>query len=110
MDIEIQKAIESVRIVDSNRNYWFVRTYGGETFEDFIARNYIGIGFNQVPYKYIQEYKNDSAESFERIKAFIEKTTDYKDGSATGWTNQLINFQHDMKIGDLVIIPNKNSS
>ncbi|WP_282030575.1 hypothetical protein [Winogradskyella eximia] len=110
MDIEIQKAIENIRIVDANRNYWFIRTYGGATFKDYIARNYVGIGFNQIPYTYLQNYKKDSAESFEKIKAYVENTTDYKDGAATGWTNQLINFQHDMKKGDLVVIPNKNSS
>ena len=110
MDIEIQRALESVRIVDSDRNYWFVRTYGGETFKDYIQRNYIGIGFNQMPYEYLKNYKNDDPQSFERIKNHIEKTTDYRDGSSTKWTNQLINFQHDMKKGDLVVIPNKNSS
>ncbi|MBO3100256.1 MULTISPECIES: hypothetical protein [Gelidibacter] len=110
MDIEIQKAIEKVRIVDSDRSYWFIRTYGGEMFEDFITNSYVGVGLNSVPFKYLEEYKKDSAESFERIKMYIEKNTDYKDGSATNWTNQLINFHHEIRRGDLVVIPNKNSS
>jgi len=110
MNIEIQKAVEEVRVVDAERNYWFIRTYGGEMYDDFIERNYVGIGLTNVPYKYIEACKDESVESFENLKYFIENNTRYKKGQATNYTNQLITFQHTVKVGDLVIIPNKNSS
>ncbi|WP_142785007.1 hypothetical protein [Changchengzhania lutea] len=112
MNIEVQKAIENVRLVDADRNYWFIRSYGGQMFQDFVQRKYVGIGLNEVPFEYLNEYKeaDDDNKSYNRIRNFIEKNTAYKDGEATKWANQLINFQHKAKKGDLVIVPNKNSS
>lgn len=110
MNIEIQNAVEQVRIVDSDRNYWFIRTYGGEMFHDFINREYVGIGLNEVPYNYVKDYREEDQNTYDRIKNFVESNTSYKKGEATKWTNQLINFQHNVQKGDLVIIPNKNSS
>jgi hypothetical protein len=112
MNIEVQEAIENVRIVDSNRNYWFIRSYGGQMFQDFIERGYVGLGMNEVPFDYLDEYKeaDDDNKLYNRIRNFIDKNTSYKDGEATKWTNQLINFQHKVKVGDLVITPNKNST
>lgn len=109
MDIEIEKLIEKVRVVDSNRNYWFIRTYGGKTYNDFFEKGYVGIGLNKVPYEYIENCKDQSVESYEILKGFIETNTELKGGEVTKWTNQLIAFQHTVKEGDLVIIPDKNS-
>ncbi len=112
MNIEVQNAIENVRIVDSNRDYWFIRSYGGQMFEDFIRREYVGVGLNEVPFEYLDNYSSSDSDtkSFDKIKNFIEKNTSYKNGEATKWTKQLINFQHNAKVGDLVITPNRNSS
>lgn len=30
--------------VDSKRNYWFVRTDGGNYFDAYVSGNYIGLG------------------------------------------------------------------
>lgn len=113
MNIEVQNAIENVRIVDSNRNYWFVRSYGGQLFHDFIERGYVGLGMNDVPFDYLNNYieaEDADGKSYNRIRDFIDRNTSYNDGEATKWTNQLINFQKNVKIGDLVITPNKNST
>lgn len=111
MDIDFQKHIEDVRIVDADRNYWFIRTYGGETYKDFLENNYVGIGLNNVPYQLIQNAGNrKDTDAIMQLKNFIEKNTEYDGGVATRWANQLINFQHQVKRGDLVIIPEKNSN
>lgn len=110
MIIENSIVEENVRIVDSKRNYWFMRTYGGETYSDFLRNNYIGIGFNSVPLKYINDTKSrKDVEAFKRLKEYIEIKEDVISSTATKYTNQLLQFHHNMKDGDIVIIPNKNS-
>ena len=108
MDILLEKEIEHVRVVNPDRKYWFIRTYGGELYENFYQNNYVGLGFNEVPYEYIRDFKG-TAESFKKIQGFINNNTEYKKGEATKWARQLIEFEHEVKIDDMVIIPSKGS-
>lgn len=101
---------ELVPIIDSKRDYWFVRTYSGEVYEDYVKNNYVGIGLNNVPYEYIKAANltiEKDAPPFIRLRDYIDKNTEYKSGEATKWANQLVNFEHNLKINDVVIIPNR---
>lgn len=110
MNITLEKEIENVRVVDADRKYWFIRTYGGITFRDFSERNYVGIGFNKVPFKLLENAKPGNIEDFNLLRNYIVNNSDYSGGVATRWANQLIIFHHKIKKGDLVIIPEKNST
>ena len=121
MDISLQTEISQVRVIDEKRNYWFIRTYGGRLFDYFRENNFIGLGFNSVPYSYIKEAKPKTETingvetsvvdlaTFTRLQKFISDNTPYKKGEATKWANQLIDFEHEIKVGDLVIIPSEKS-
>jgi len=121
MDISLQTQVSDIRVIDEERNYWFIRTYGGKIYNYFRENNFIGLGFNNVPYNYIKEAKpineivnGDEVSyvdfaAFNRLQKFINDNTAYIKGEATKWANQLIDFEHEIKIGDLVIIPNENS-
>lgn len=109
MNFDIEKGIESVRVVDENRSYWFMRTYGGETYTDFIKNNYVGIGFNDVPQKYIEDCKDRNKDAIQNLREYIESKYPYRDGVTSRWINQLIAFQHTLKEGDIVVVPSKNS-
>lgn len=108
MQIDFEEVVENVRVVDGDRRYWFVRTYSGELYNDFVERGYVGLGLNNVPMKYIKEGAENKA-NYNRLKTFIENNNEYKKGEATKWANQLLSFEHDIKIGDIVMIPSKNS-
>lgn len=113
MEIFLEDAVSSVRRVQSNRNYWFLRTYGGALFRTFIDEEYVGLGFNNVPYNYIKQTNAESTKKdkeFKNLKNYIASNTHYKGGEATKWANQLITFENIMKKGDIVVIPSKNSS
>lgn len=110
MNIEFDTSIHNVRTVSEDKNYWFTRTFSGITFDDFRNNNYIGIGFNNVPQALIQEVQGENiSASLDRLKHFIANNTSYEGGEVTKWANQLVAFQHEMNIGDFVIIPNKGS-
>lgn len=109
MQLNIETRVEDIRDVSESRRYWFVRTYSGILFQHFIQEEYIGIGFNNVPQEYISKAELDNDHSKSSLKDFIENNTPYEKGEATKWANQLINFQKVMNVGDVVVIPSKNS-
>lgn len=98
MDIELKE-------VEIEKKYWFVRTYGGDVFDEYIENGYVGIGLNKVPNNYILE----ADRNFVRLQEYIHNNTEYQDGSATKWAKQLVSFHHEVNIGDTVIIPDVNS-
>lgn len=112
MDITVESIENNVRVVDSNRNYWFIRTYGGIMYDEFIDKGFVGIGFNHIPYGIIKSAKPKSklfSDSFGKIHEYLIGDG-YSKAQATGWANQLVGFEHDVKEGDMVIIPNENSA
>lgn len=110
MKLNFETSVEQIREVNQDRKYWFVRTYSGELFTDFVEKKYIGIGFNEVPMNYLSNADLENDFSKKPLKEFIENNTDYEKGEATKWANQLISFNKSVKIGDIVVIPSKNSS
>ncbi|MCK3682796.1 hypothetical protein [Maribellus sp. YY47] len=110
MTIQFNTSEGSIRKISERKKYWFVRTYSGATFDDFQENNYIGIGLNFVPQNLIQNVQGDNLSiPYDTLKTFIANNSDYEKGEVTKWANQLVAFQHDMQIGDCVIIPSKNS-
>lgn len=112
MTISFEKEIQRVKRVTENKRYWFIRTYGGEAFDDYTKKGYVGLGLNNVPFKYIKDVENlkdVETQNFKRLQNFIDANTDYKKGEATKWAKQLYTFVHEISIGDTVVIPNKNS-
>jgi len=106
--IEILKS-EKIREIPDSRNYWFIRSYGGKLFDEYVERNYVAIGFNRVPYKYIKEAINRTESAFEKLKTFLAESYQLKKGEDTKWANQLITFERSVKIGDVIVVPAENS-
>lgn len=109
MDIYLEQVLEDVRVVDSRRDYWFLRTYSGQLYDYFKENNHVGLGLNHVPYQYIKEGSKSDRPAFERLQKYIESNTNLAKGEVTKWSNQLLTFEHNIAIGDIVIIPSKNS-
>jgi restriction system protein len=109
--MEIQFGTETVDVQEINpkRKYWFVRTYGGKLYEEFLSNDYVGIGFNKVPYEYISNASSKKDSSFDKLVSFIDLNSKYKGAEAKKWAKQLISFQSIVDIGDVVIIPSAGS-
>ena len=88
--------------VDSKRNYWFVRTDGGNYFDAYVSGNYIGLGWNAIPFTEPDE-KGCYPENL--IKDLESKG--HK--QPTRVLNQIKRFYKDMKKGDVVVIPSTSS-
>lgn len=102
---DIQDVIGDFPVIDVNRRYWFIRTHGGDYYEEFYEDSFIAIGYNEVLLSDIHEaHKNgDLAKQIlsERIKA-IYKENELRPGLAS---SQLLKFVYEIKKGDVIIIP-----
>lgn len=90
-----------VRILDSNMNYWFVRTESGKYYDDFLFNSYIAVGWNEI--NILPENNNDE----QTIEIIKEK---YPDSIPGRILNPIKRFCQEMKPGDLVIIPSTSSA
>ncbi len=96
----------------SDRKYWFVRTNGGEYYDDYFHESYIAVGFNSITDKTtIERAETDDVYKralYERIK--LELETDEEIKAKPGLIiNQLKRFLVEMAPGDIVLIPSENS-
>lgn len=97
----ILKAIGIPTIAESV-NYWFVRTNGGDNFENFYFNNYVAIGWDEI--NDLNSIKNLS---FDDLKDTVEEfyPQETKPGSTA---SQIKRFVCEMKSGDYVLIPGTN--
>lgn len=96
----------------SERRYWFVRTNGGEYYDDYFHEGYIAVGFNWIVDKSMIE-KAETDEVYKRAlyeKVKLESETDEEIKIKPGLIiNQLKRFLVEMCPGDIVLIPSENS-
>lgn len=98
-DILILSSLTPVTIEE--RNYWFLRTQGGEYFDEFYMNDYVAIGWDDVPCL-------AESDRTEKIKADLKDTKGY--GQPTRVLNQVYRFCNEMKKDDIVIIPSSGSA
>lgn len=93
----------SIPVLNNDAMYWFVRTNGGDKFEDFFINNYIGIGWDE--FTNIEQLKNkDKKDLIKEIK------TTYPNVQRPGWIcSQIKRFLLELNIDDYVLIPNKKT-
>lgn len=92
-----------IPVINKDRNYWFVRTQGGEYFDDFYFDNFIGIEWDEICD--IEFIKNNDSEI---LKGVVHK--EYPSNKQPGYVaNRIKTFVCDMKKGDIVLIPSSNS-
>ncbi|KAI3344294.1 hypothetical protein FDB30_04100 [Clostridium botulinum] len=92
-----------INVFPKNRNYWFIRTQGGNYYDDFTNENFVGIEWDEISdLNFIKSATED------QWKEKIKKC--YKDVDKPGYImNQIKKFVYDIKKGDIVLIPNEKS-
>jgi len=91
-----------IPIINDFVNYWFIRTSGGDNFENFYFGNYVAIGWDEFDdLNMLKEVSHDT------LKNQIENIypEDTKPGSAA---SQIQRFVNEVKIGDYILIPGTN--
>lgn len=95
-------SISNIPIIDDDTNYWFIRTNGGENFENFYFGNYVAIGWDKLNNIDFLKEGNHTL-----LKQHVEQF--YPNESKPGnIASQILRFAFEMKIGDYVMIPGAN--
>lgn len=104
---EIDQIIDLITKVKNTRNYWFVRTQGGNYYESFLSNSYIAIGYDEIN---ISDIK--AASSSETAKQTLSEIIKIKfpDENRPNYIGkQLIDFTYSIKKGDIVVVPSFSS-
>ena len=91
-----------VQQLTTERNYWFVRTDGGNYFDAYISGGFIGLGWNEIAFT----EPDDKGNYPEEVLKFVEELGHKQ---PTRVLNQIKRFYKEMKAGDVVVIPSTSS-
>ncbi|MFH7003456.1 hypothetical protein [Flavobacterium bizetiae] len=108
---QLNAFLTHVDTISEKKQYWLIRTEGGDLFDTYRAHNFVSIGYEEISYKKILDYKKSSGnfdDLKDKLKLYIEKV--YPDKQPGLVAGQLIRFIYDVKKGDVVIIPSENSN
>ncbi|WP_088033463.1 restriction endonuclease [Evansella clarkii] len=104
---ELQKLIEEYNIpvtqINPYRNYWLVRTQGGDYYDEFFHDNFIAINWDAF----------DNLEQFaqtEKALMLNEIERRYPKEQPGRIYGQIFRFLFEINNGDIVMIPSKNST
>lgn len=96
----------------TDRKYWFVRTNGGEYYDEYLRKGFIAVGFNWIiDASLIKQAEKDNVSKralYEKIKAEAAED-DGKQIKPGLVVNQIKRFLLEMNPGDIVLIPSENS-
>lgn len=105
-DLAIIKA--NIPVIKDDRNYWFVRTTGGQYYESFIEGSYIAIGFDEIQFSDIKLGESLDRVGIDLLNARIKKV--YPREKRPGIiSSPILRFAYKIKKSDIVIIPSENS-
>jgi hypothetical protein len=92
-----------IKVLDDNINYWFVRTNDGENYDAFSTNNFIAIEWDEL-----NDIDKLSSSSRKELKEYVERIypKEERPGLIAGY---ILQFLNEMKVGDIVAIPSKNS-
>jgi hypothetical protein len=105
----LQDILDYLPSISKNRKYWFIRTQGGDFYENFINGGYIGIGYNRVSLSDIKAGNTNNETGIKILAAKIHSTYKEKESRPSYIASQLLKFTYQIKKGDIVLIPSQSS-
>lgn len=106
--MNVSEILKRVEKVDTKANYWFVRTDYGKHFEDFLAGEYIAIGWDYLTLHEINNRKEDYVKNKISKQEEIDSSEPSGKMKITSTYNKLKTFTS-LKKDDIVVIPSRNS-
>ena len=96
--------------VSSDKHYWFFRSMGGAFYDEFISSGFIAMGYDEIKNQQLSDLPERDNMARESLKAHIKKfNIDYTDSQIAKAAGQIIKFYRNMKVGDIVVVPNYQS-
>ncbi|CUS26099.1 hypothetical protein FC70_GL000505 [Paucilactobacillus oligofermentans DSM 15707 = LMG 22743] len=96
--------------INATATFWMVRANKGDYYLDFVMRQYVGIGFDEISLSEAQEKTNEQLTTlFKQRKPKDEFGKEIPAGTYTTWVGQLKRFANELKPGDYVLVPSDSS-
>lgn len=106
---DLTSLIEYLESSTAQRNYWMVRTMGGNYYGDFIRHGYVAFGYDAVTLADLNALSDTPNIAKEQLKAIFADRCEYV--SQYGYyASQLLHFYREIKVGDIVVIPSTSAS
>lgn len=103
--IELGKQLNRIEVptIDSNVNFWMIRSKGGYFYDEYISNEFMALGWN-----FIDSSTSLNKDTLEILKQGIKER--YGDKRPMLAINKCKRFISELKQGDYVLIPNVGSS
>lgn len=105
--LDISEFLEGCPSIPDDTNYWFIRTDGGKLHYDFKGSNRVGVAYSEISISDLDINPEDKAEVDKLKKKIESKYPDH--GRPSLIYTQLARFKFEVKKGDIVLIPSKNT-
>lgn len=112
----IDKISNNILLIPDYKRYWLIRTQSGNLYDLFKDNKMVGLEHNELNLSLITDIinENNQKEALKKIKKeliefyekFDEEITSQKISLIAG---QIFRFFHEVKKGDIVVIPSENS-
>lgn len=97
--------------MNSERNYWFIRTMSGMFYDEFYQENYVAIGHDGILMRDLQDLSDKEGAAREQLKLKLtDKEPDLTPAQRAKAAGQMLKFYREAKEGDVVVIPSSNSA
>ena len=115
--------IFGIPVASETQQVWFIRTSGGDYYDDFCLNNYVAIGWNEIPAEWVTKRPsfpkaNDSDTEVKEEPLLPLSEQEFKRRVSTLYPEekrpglvygQLNTFYNVMRVGDWIVIPSKST-
>ena len=114
-ELNLSNLLDNTSNIPENRNYWLVRSMGGDYYDDFYQNRYVAIGYDEISLKEVKFAHSFGVDASPKLKEIFaskhpKKETNNDDKlNASYAAAQLLKFCCELKEGDLVIVPGKSN-
>ena len=106
--LQFNSIIENLPNIDEERNYWLVRSMGGDFYREFKAEGFIAIGYNRITDKDIRFANSFNDTASTKLKEIVNEK--YSGKNTSYIAHQLLKFANEINFNDIIIVPGRRSS
>jgi len=117
---EFELLSQLIKVIPEKKKYWLVRTQSGDLYETFRTNEFIALEHYELSLSELNtirnEFGNDYDKTYKAIRSLVEikhevklNNDEEKARTISLIASQICRFVFEVKKGDIVIIPSKNS-
>lgn len=100
---------EFANTIESERRYWLVRTMGGDYYKEFVQEDFIAIGYNEITLNDLKQLPSLEHTAKNTLSEIFDNRLGIKKEKSSYIISQILRFYREIKVGDVVIVPGRNS-